>query len=482
MTALYTAKALQHALGGTMTRPFHVTGVSIDTRTLQPGDLFVALVTETGDGHDYVAAALDRGAAGALVHRMHGLPDDVPLLVVGDTLAGLTALAAFARSRFTGAVAAITGSVGKTTTKEMLRTILTESGETHAAFASYNNHWGVPLTLARAPENADYAVIEIGMNHPGEIAPLAKLAAPDVAVITSVEATHIGNMGSLDAIAAEKAGIAQGVLQGGKVVLPADSPMFDTLRDHIKTPLPRLRESEGPGPEGWEGEGSRPDNSRNPRNLELLTFGSKNILSLQEDSVGSTVDAEIAGRRLKFRLGVPGRHMVMNALAALTAAASLGADIEIGAQALAGFSAVGGRGVQREILGGRAVLLDESYNASSASMRAAFSVLKLMPARRHVAVLGDMLELGDHSLAEHISLANDVCEAADIVYACGPWMKSLFDTIPASCRGAYAEDSAALAPIVVHDVQEGDAILVKGSLGSRMRLIVQALDAAGGAG
>jgi UDP-N-acetylmuramoyl-tripeptide--D-alanyl-D-alanine ligase len=172
--------------------------------------------------------------------------------------------------------------------------------------------------------------------------------------------------------------------------------------------------------------------------------------------------------------------MAMNALAALTAASALGADIDRGAQALAGFSAIGGRGVQREILGGRAKLLDESYNASSASMRAALSVLKLIPARRHVAVLGDMLELGDHSFAEHTSLVHDVCEAADIVYACGPWMKSLYDAVPAACRGAYAADSATLAPIVVRDVQEGDAILVKGSLGSRMRLIVQALDAASG--
>ena len=485
MTALYTAEALQHALGGTMTRPFHATGVSIDTRSLQPGDIFVALVTETGDGHDYVAAAMEHGAAGALVHRAHGLPDDAPLLVVGDTLAGLTALGAFARERFTGAVAAITGSVGKTTTKEMLRTILAESGATHAAFASYNNHWGVPLTLARAPENADYAIIEIGMNHPGEIAPLAMLAAPDVAVITSVEATHIGNMGSLAAIAAEKASIAQGVLQGGKVVLPADSPMFSTLCNLIllpdaKLPLPPAGEGRGPPRSGGKGEGFQPAKTQNPRNLEILTFGSKNILDLQQDSAGSTVDAEIANHRIKFRLGVPGRHMVMNALAALTAASALGADIARGAQALERFSAIGGRGVQRDILGGRAKLLDESYNASSASMRAALAVLKLIPARRHVAVLGDMLELGDHSFAEHTSLANDVCEAADIVYACGPWMKSLFDAIPENCRGAYARDSAGLAPIVLHDVQEGDAILVKGSFGCRMRLIVEALDAAGG--
>jgi len=448
---LFTAEALMHALGGTMTRPFHASGVSIDTRTLQPGDLFVALATETGDGHDHVAAALDHGAAGALVHRQHGLPDDAPLIVVGDTLAGLAALGAFARQRFTGAVAAITGSVGKTTTKEMLRAILSASGATHAAVASYNNQWGVPLTLARMPENFDYAIIEIGMNHPGEIAPLARLAAPDVAVITSIEAAHIGNMGSLAAIAAEKASIAEGVLQGGSMVLPADSPHYGMLRDRAG-------------------------------NLQVHPFGAANIVDLQQDFSGSTIAADIAGRRLRFRLGVPGRHMVMNMLAALTAAASLGADIVRGAEALENFSAVGGRGVQRAILGGRATLLDESYNASSASMRAALSVLKMIPARRRVAVLGDMLELGDDSLAEHISLAPDVCEAADLVHTCGGWMKSLHEAIPPACRGAYAENSAALAPLVLREVRDGDAVLVKGSLGSRMRLIVEALDAAGGTG
>jgi UDP-N-acetylmuramoyl-tripeptide--D-alanyl-D-alanine ligase len=451
MTALFTAEALQHALGGTMTRPFHATGVSIDTRSLQPGDLFVALVSETGDGHDHVAAALERGAAGALVHRPHGLPDDAPMIVVGDTLAGLTSLGAFARERFTGAVAAITGSVGKTTTKEMLRAILAASGQTHAAVASYNNHWGVPLTLARTPEDFDYAVIEIGMNHAGEIAPLARLAAPDVAVITSVEPAHIGHLGSLEAIAAEKASIAQGVLQGGSVVLPSDSSMFETLLEQVG-------------------------------DVPVHSFGVTNILDLEEDFSGSNVSAEIAGVQVNFRLGVPGRHMVMDALAALTAAALLGADLHAGAQALEGFAAVGGRGVQRAILGGRATLLDESYNASSASMRAAFSVLKLMPARRRIAVLGDMLELGDHSFGEHVSLARDVCEAADLVYACGPWMKSLYEAIPSAYRGSYAESSAGLAQAVLSDVQDGDVVLVKGSLGSRMRVIVDALDAAGGPG
>ncbi len=449
MIPLYTAEALLHALGGTMTRPFHASGVSIDTRTLQPGDLFVALATETGDGHDHVATALKHGAAGALVHRTHDMPDAAPLLVVGDTLAGLTSLGAFARERFTGAVAAITGSVGKTTTKEMLRIILAQSGATHAAVASYNNHWGVPLTLARMPDNFDFAVIEIGMNHPGEIAPLARLAAPDVAVITHVGSAHIGNLGSIEAIATEKASIAEGVLQGGTVVLPEDSAQY-----------PLLRAKAG--------------------NAKVTTFGRSNIVSLEQDSEGTSVTAQIGGKLEKFRVGAPGQHMVMNALAALTAAAALGADIGCGAAALVDFSPVQARGVRRKILGGRATLLDESYNASAASVRAALAVLKMMPARRRVAVLGDMLELGDHSFAEHRALAGDVCNTADLLYACGPWMKVLFDEMPKSRQGGYAEDSARLAPHIADAVQDGDVLLVKGSFGSRMKLIVDALDAAGG--
>ncbi len=447
MTVLFTADDLLHALGGTMTRPFHASGVSIDSRTLQPGDLFVALQTEHGDGHDHVAAALARGAAGALVHRQHGLPEDAALVVVGDTLAGLTALGGFARSRFTGSVVAVTGSVGKTTTKEMLRCVLSAAGRTHAAIASYNNHWGVPLTLARTPPDAEYCVVEIGMNHAGEIAPLARLAGPDVAVITNVEPAHIGNLGSLEAIAAEKASIAEGVLRGGALVLPGDSPV-----------LPRLRQAAG--------------------DLRVLTFSGADILALDQDAQGCAVQARIGGRTLSFRLAAPGRHMAMNALAALTAAAALGADLERCAAALADFAPVGGRGARRPILGGSAVLLDESYNASAASVRAALAVLHLIPAQRRLVVLGDMLELGEHSAEQHLGLAEDVRRAADLLFTCGRWMELLYHAVPAECRGTHAADSQALADIVAGAVRPGDAVLVKGSLGSRMHRVVAALLAA----
>ena len=450
MSALFTADELQHATGGVMMRPFHAQGVSIDTRTLQPGDLFVALKSASGDGHAHVAEALHRGAAGALVHSQESLPDEAPLLVVGDTLSALTALGAFSRERFEGSVVAVTGSVGKTTTKEMLRSILSACGSTHAAHASYNNHWGVPLTLARMPAEAAYAVIEIGMNHAGEIAPLAQLAGPDVAVITAVEATHIGHLGSLDAIADEKASILQGILQGGTAVLPADSAHFARLRAAL------------------------------PPGIHFSAFGAADLRHVTADENGSTVAASIAGTNVEFRINAPGTHMVRNALAALHAAHALGADLAICAEAIAGFSPVSGRGVRAPLLGGAATLLDESYNASAASIRAALEVLRLQPAKRRVAVLGDMLELGDHTQAEHAGLASALNESADVLYACGPGMKFLFDAIQPEKRGVHTTTSAELAPTIASALRPGDVVLVKGSLGSRMRVIVESLERVAG--
>jgi UDP-N-acetylmuramoyl-tripeptide--D-alanyl-D-alanine ligase len=450
VSALFSADDLVRATGGVMTQPFHVHGVSIDSRTVATGDLFVALATATGDGHAHVADARHKGAAGALVHREDGLPDEAPLLIVHDTQAALTALGSFARERFEGSVVAVTGSVGKTTTKEMLRTILSACGPTHAAAASYNNHWGVPLTLARMAPAAAYAVVEIGMNHPGEIAPLARLAGPDVAVITSIAGAHLGHMGSLEAIADEKASIMQGVLQGGCAVLPGDSAFLARLLAAV------------------------------PRGVRAVTFGEDNLRRVEQDADGSDVRATIAGGDVAFRVNAPGRHMVMNALAALTAAAAVGADVARCADAMAGFSAVTGRGVRRPLLGGAATLLDESYNASGASVRAALAVLRLLPAARRVAVLGDMLELGEHSAQEHVSLAHAVNDSADVLYACGPWMKFLYDAVAPEKRGAHAADSVSLAPNVCAAVRAGDAVLVKGSLGSRMRVVVDALEAVAG--
>ena len=447
MNALWTSDALRAATGGVMLRPFHAGGISIDTRSLAPGDLFVALRGEHGDGHAHVGAAFARGAAGAMVDHAddHG---DHPLLHVGDTLDGLRALGEAARARFTGQVAAITGSVGKTTTKEMLRLVLGASGPTHAAHASYNNHWGVPLTLARMPEDAAYGVIEIGMNHAGEIGPLALLAQPDVAVITAIAPAHIGHLGSLEAIADEKAAILEGLGPDGVAVLPADGPHSMRLRDAAS--------------------------GRSAIRFGEAADATWRLVDAVADGEGSLVTAMIAGEEKRFRLGARGRHMAVNALAALATAAALGADWLAGMDALAQFRPVAGRGARRALLGGRAVLLDESYNASSGAVRAALALLGAEAGRR-VAVLGDMLELGAHGPAEHESLVDDIAAHADLVFVCGELMGQVFARLPASLRGARCPDSDALAPIVAAALAPGDAVLVKGSLGMCMARVVDAL-------
>ena len=452
MTPLWTAAELAEATGGLSQVPFDATGVSIDTRSVRPGDLFVALEGEHRDGHAFVADALARGAAGALVHRriVRGR-----LMETADTLEALRGLAVFGRARFGGRLAAVTGSVGKTTTKEMLRAILAPHGPTHAAEASHNNHWGLPLTLARLPAEAAFCVAEIGMNHAGEIAPLARLARPHVALVTAVERAHVGFLGSIEAIADEKGAIAAGLESGGTVVLPADSPL-----------LGRLAKAAG--------------------RHAFITFGASDaadarLLDAEPDAAGTTVTARIEGRGVRFHLPAPGRHMAMNAVAALAAAAALGADPAIGARALETFAPIAGRGARRALAlpGGSAMLLDESYNANAASVRAALAVLRLQPAARRIAVLGDMLELGEHGPAEHASLARDVAAAADRLFACGPLTRHLFDAVPPGLRGAHAADAAALAPIVAGAVAPGDAVLIKGSLGSRMKLVVAALEQSG---
>ncbi len=448
MSPLWTATRLAEASGGVMSTSFDATGVSIDTRTLAPGDLFVALRGERGDGHAHVADARVRGAAGAMVHA--AVPAG-PTLLVADTLDGLTRLGAAGRARFAGRLAAITGSVGKTTTKEMLRTALAAQGATHAAVASYNNHWGVPLTLARLPQTVRFCVAEIGMNQPGEIAPLARLARPHVVVVTAIEKAHVGNLGSIEAIAREKASILHGLEPGGVAVLPADTPHLALL----------LAEA---------------------GRARVVTFGTTawadaRLIEARPGADGTELAARIGGRTLHLRLPAAGRHMVLNALAALAAAEALGADTEAAAQALAGFAPVAGRGARRAIAvaGGSAVLIDESYNANPASVRAALAVLALQPGACRIAVLGDMLELGAHGPAEHAGLAPDVA-AADLVFTCGPLMRGLHETLPPARRGAHAPDAEALAAIVTRAVRPGDVVLVKGSLGSRMARVVSALD------
>jgi UDP-N-acetylmuramoyl-tripeptide--D-alanyl-D-alanine ligase len=445
MNPLWGAAELAAALG--VARGWDISGISIDTRSLQPGDLFVALQGER-DGHDFVAAAFAKGAAAALVSR------DVPgnVILVPDTLRALERLGVAARARSAAKIVAVTGSVGKTTVKEMLRRVLAAFGAVHAAEASFNNHIGVPLTLARMPRDTAFGVFEIGMNHPGEIAPLAALVRPDVAIITTVERAHIGLMGSIEAIAHEKAAILGGLVPHGVAVLPRVSDQFNILHGLVPSDI---RVVEFPGTEAQ-------------------------LLALDETAETGSISARVGGAELHLTLRTPGIHMAFNALAVLAAAHALGLDVNQAAAALDGFAPFSGRGARRHITvpGGMALLLDESYNASEASMRAAFAVLKLQRGRR-VAVLGDMLELGEHAAAEHLGLRPVVEDGADVVFTAGPWSRILFESLPQSMQGAHAETAAALAPIVLAAIEDGDIVLVKGSYGSRMRDVISALESPG---
>lgn len=453
MTLLWTCAELREATGGSCDPSLEISGISIDTRTVRAGELFVAL-RDVRDGHDFVGQAFAKGAAAMVDHDVDAVG---PMLRVADTLAGLSALGAAGRARSQARVIAVTGSVGKTTTKEMLKRACAALGPTHASAASHNNHWGVPLTLARMPRDTAWAAIEIGMNHRGEIAPLSRMARPHVAVVTNVGTAHIGHLGSPGAIADEKADIAAGLVPGGVAILPQDSPHFARMAD--------IAQSYGAQVVGF---GEDPASS-----ARLLAYRGT-------DSAGEA-EFDLSGRHVMLRLEQPGRHMALNALAALAAIQAAGGDAGLAAAALSGFGARAGRGEMRRVSTpdkGTALLLDESYNASDSAVRAALAVLKQQKASRRIAVLGDMLEMGEFGPALHEALATDAAKAAELVYACGPLMGHLFAALPASHRGAHTQDAASLAPIVAAALRDGDAVLVKGSLGMRMAEIIRAISGA----
>jgi UDP-N-acetylmuramoyl-tripeptide--D-alanyl-D-alanine ligase len=454
---LWTAAEIAAATGGEAYGDWAVAGVSIDSRTVQPRELFIALRGPHHDGHAFVADALARGAA-ALVDRVPDGLSATALVVVDDTMAALTALGRAARARSEARIAALTGSVGKTGTKEALRLALSVQAPTHASAASHNNHWGVPLSLARAPRGTAYAVYELGMNAPGEIAALTRLVRPHVAMITAVEAAHLGFFPSVAAIAAAKGEIFLGLEPGGIAVLNADNPHFARL----------AARAEAAGCARVIGFGAAAGAAARLRDAQL-------------DPQGSDVVMTLDGREIAFRVGAPGRHWVGNALGVVACAAALGADPEIAAQALADFQAPAGRGRQHRVClpSGQITLIDDSYNANPASVRAALQVLATAAGRR-IVVLGDMLELGAEAPKLHAGLAEAVVGCGvDRVYTAGPAMRHLHDALPAPRRGEHVEDAAALLPVLEGELRGGDTVLVKGSLGMRMGRIVAALLAHG---
>jgi UDP-N-acetylmuramoyl-tripeptide--D-alanyl-D-alanine ligase len=463
---LWSAIDAAEATGGRSTADWQATGVSIDTRTLQPGDLFVAL-KDARDGHDFVAQALAKGAAAALVSRIpEGVPATAPLLIVPDVLQALAALGAAARARTAARVVGITGSVGKTSTKEMLRAILAGQGKTHAAEASYNNHWGVPLTLARMPADTRFAVIEIGMNHPGEIAPLARLARLDVALITTVAPAHLEAFESIEGIAHEKASIFDGLVPGGTAIFNADIATTPILRAKAVATAGRIWSFGIAAGADWQ---------------LLQTF-------VSDDA--TVVQANREGQAILFKVASPGRHFALNALAALAAAEALGADPTIAACDLGLWQPPPGRG-QRERVTLDLVdetffdLIDDAFNANPASMTAALDVLIAakptdgigrVGGGRRIAVLGDMLELGSTESALHAAIAaHPGLAAVHVIHCVGPRMKALHDALPRAQRGEWVPTATDLVPRARHLIDAGDILLVKGSKGSKVSLIVDAL-------
>ncbi|MGQ0580433.1 MAG: UDP-N-acetylmuramoyl-tripeptide--D-alanyl-D-alanine ligase [Reyranella sp.] len=465
MTALWTSDEVSKALSPVAAvAPFAADGVTFDSRAVGRGDLFFALGGETTDGHGFVADALARGAAAAVVSRdVEGARGT--LIRVPDTLKALVDLGRAGRRRSKARIASVTGSVGKTSTKDALRAMLSAQAPTSASVASYNNHVGVPISLSRLPREARYGVFEIGMNHPGEIEPLARQVEAHVGVITNVGAVHIGHMGSEEAIADEKGCLFAGMAEGAAAVLNRDSRHYERLAGHAR----RFGVS------------------------RIVGFGRSEaaearLLACDLQDSGSDVTALIDGRRIEYRLGAAGEHWALNSVAALAVVEALGADVAIAAATLAQVKASPGRGARRMLKFGPGAieLLDESYNANPVSVRAMLAVLSRTepkPGGRRVLALGDMRELGEGVDADayHAGLADAVATSgAAQVFLCGPHMQALWQCLAPAQRGVHRPDSASLAGEVAAALRAGDVVAVKGSLGSKMKIVVDAIVAASG--
>jgi UDP-N-acetylmuramoyl-tripeptide--D-alanyl-D-alanine ligase len=454
---LWTANDIARAIGGNVDGAIIANGVSIDSRSLEPGDIFVALNGPglARDGHEFVAQALAAGASAALVSRddVASVPDP-RIIKVPDTQIALESLGRARRAAVNAHIIGVTGSVGKTGTKEALRHVLSAQGHTHASAASYNNLWGVPLSLARMPLDSRFGVFEMGMNHGGEITPLSHQVRPHAAIITTVEPVHLEFFASVAEIANAKAEIFAGMEQG-VAILNRDNPYFDRLvgiaRQNIR--------------------------------VEVLSFGADpssdmRLIEFRGDDTGSMVEVDFAGRKLSGRIGQPGRHIAQNCLAILAGVHALGGDVDQAMADLSTIGAIAGRGL-RQIMPwgqGQLMVIDESYNASPPSVRAALAVLASVPAKgRRIVVLGDMRELGAEADDLHRGLCDAVMANADLLFACGRHMRALFDAVGPDHRGAYAENSAALAPMLREALQADDVVMIKGSLGSAMRVVVQDL-------
>ncbi|WP_297508949.1 UDP-N-acetylmuramoyl-tripeptide--D-alanyl-D-alanine ligase [uncultured Caulobacter sp.] len=453
--ALWTADEIAKATGGRVAADFAVTGVSIDTRTVEPGDLFVPLVGAR-DGHDFVPQAVANGAAGVLAAKAVA----APAVMVEDTFKALEALGVAARDRAPQCRrGAVTGSVGKTSVTRAIEAGLRLAGKAHASVKSYNNHIGVPLTLARMPRDTQRAVFEVGMNHAGEITPLSGFVRPHAVAITTVGPVHIENFADGEAgVARAKAEILAGLEPGGIAVLNADNRWFEFLKG----------EAEKAGATVWSF-GSSPDCT-----AQLLSF-SPDLVG------GSVVRAVLRGEPVEFSLLQSGVHWGPNSLCVLLMLEALDVPRKTALTALAGFAPIEGRGAEKTIRveGGAFTLVDESYNANPVSMQAALTTLGARKVEgRRVVVLTDMLELGEDSGRFHAELAEPIARAnVDLVFLAGVHMKSLWEALPPTRRGGYAEVTEKLTAPLAGAIRPGDVVMVKGSNGSKAGLLAQALAA-----
>ncbi len=450
---LWTSEAIARATGGRSEGDaFVVSGISIDTRSLAQGDLFVALVGER-DGHAFAPQALAKGAAGVLVSR----PTEGPAIMVADTLRALERMGLAARERASKARrGAVTGSVGKTGVTQAIAAGLALAGPSHASVKSYNNHIGVPLTLARMPRATRRAIFEVGMNHAGEIEPLSRMIAPHAVAITTVGPVHTENFADGEAgVARAKAEIFAGLTPGGTAVLNADNAWFLLLKEAAER-----------------------------AGANIAAFGAAKtcdaqLLDFTLTDHGARVRIRLHGEALDFPIRQTGPHWGMNSLAALLMLEALGVELETALAALADFEALEGRGAERSVAipGGAFVLIDDSYNANPMSMAAALRGLGARPARgRRIVALTDMLELGPDAADHHARIADEAAAAGvDLVFCAGPLMRALWEALPPTRRGGYAQTAALLAPQVAEAVAPGDVVLVKGSKGSQASLIAAAL-------
>ena len=456
MIPLWTSDEIAAATGGVASVPFAVTGVTFDSREVSAGDLFVALTGEATDGHRFVAQAFGHGAAGAIVSQAV----EGPHVLVPDTFAALQDLARAARARSAAKVIGVTGSVGKTSTKEALWAALDRSapGRVHRSVKSYNNHTGVPLSLARMPADAGFAVLEMGMNHAGELAALTRLVRPHVALVTAIAPAHTEFFASVEAIADAKGEIFEGLESGGVAIVPADSPHRARLAAAAA-----------------------------PHAARVVTFGAVKdadvrLIESVRMGTGTFVTARLGPRELSFTVAQPGAHQVSNALAVLAAVDAVGGDLALAGLALAELEGLAGRGARLRVAlpGGEALLIDEAYNANPASMRAALEVLGHEKGR-HVAVLGAMYELGEAGPAYHADLAGPVMDArVERALLVGEQMRPLARALEGRVDLVHVADAAAALDAVRAGRAPGDAVLVKGSNGVGLSRVVAAL-AAGGA-